>query len=61
MLTFFFSFVLLSNKNQWLKFKAWEDEYKRSWDMLQEDEKGSLQGVVSSIQHTKRRRFFLIL
>ncbi|OUM60143.1 hypothetical protein PIROE2DRAFT_63340 [Piromyces sp. E2] len=35
---------------------AWEDEYKRSWDILQEDEKGSLQGVVSSIQHTKRRR-----
>lgn len=29
---------------------AWEDEYKRSWDALIEDEAGSLLGVVSSMQ-----------
>ncbi|KAJ3104619.1 hypothetical protein HDU97_009010 [Phlyctochytrium planicorne] len=34
----------------------WEEEYKRSWDVLQEDEDGSLQGVVNSIVMQKRRR-----
>ncbi|KAJ3214123.1 hypothetical protein HDU67_002032 [Dinochytrium kinnereticum] len=34
----------------------WEEEYKRSWDVLQEDEDGSLQGVVNSIVLQKRRR-----
>ncbi|KAJ3102192.1 hypothetical protein HDU96_009720 [Phlyctochytrium bullatum] len=34
----------------------WEEEYKRSWDVLQEDEKGSLEGVVASIVMQKRRR-----
>ncbi|KAI9013111.1 Ssl1-like-domain-containing protein [Gaertneriomyces semiglobifer] len=37
---------------------TWEEEYKRSWDILQEDEQGSLQGIVSSIQQQqwKKRR-----
>ncbi|KAJ3273452.1 hypothetical protein HK104_004275 [Borealophlyctis nickersoniae] len=35
---------------------AWEEEYKRSWDELQEDEYGSLQGAVASIQQQLKRR-----
>ncbi|TPX66741.1 hypothetical protein SpCBS45565_g04287 [Spizellomyces sp. 'palustris'] len=35
---------------------SWEEEYKRSWDILQEDEQGSLQGVVASIQQQLKRR-----
>ncbi|KAJ3035474.1 hypothetical protein HDV00_003723 [Rhizophlyctis rosea] len=35
---------------------AWEEEYKRSWDVLQEDEQGSLQGVVASLQQQMKRR-----
>ncbi|KAJ3054431.1 hypothetical protein HK097_001836 [Rhizophlyctis rosea] len=38
---------------------SWEEEYKRSWDVLQEDEQGSLQGAVASIQQQlKRRRLY---
>ncbi|TPX59321.1 hypothetical protein PhCBS80983_g02535 [Powellomyces hirtus] len=35
---------------------SWEEEYKRSWDILQEDEQGSLLGVVNSIQQQMKRR-----
>lgn len=35
---------------------AWEEEYKRSWDVLQEDEHGSLAGVVNSLQQAAKRK-----
>ncbi|KAI8821039.1 Ssl1-like-domain-containing protein [Fimicolochytrium jonesii] len=35
---------------------SWEEEYKRSWDILQEDEQGSLVGAVNSIQQQLKRR-----
>ncbi|RKO93064.1 Ssl1-like-domain-containing protein [Blyttiomyces helicus] len=35
---------------------TWEEEYKRSWDVLQEDDSGSLLTVVQSFAHQKRRR-----
>ncbi|KAG0328748.1 hypothetical protein BGZ99_004608 [Dissophora globulifera] len=35
---------------------AWEEEYKRSWDVLQEDEHGSLAGVVNSLQKAAKRK-----
>ena len=35
---------------------AWEEEYKRSWDVLQEDEDGSLKRTVENLQHRKRKR-----
>ncbi|KAK9723377.1 hypothetical protein K7432_001986 [Basidiobolus ranarum] len=35
---------------------AWEEEYKRSWDVVQEDEQGSLRSVVANLQQQKRRR-----
>jgi len=41
---------------------AWEEEYKRSWDVLQEDEHGSLAGVVNSLQQAaKRKRYVAFL
>ncbi|KAG0348122.1 hypothetical protein BG004_006025 [Podila humilis] len=38
---------------------AWEEEYKRSWDVLQEDEHGSLAGVVNSLQQKAKRKRLL--
>lgn len=39
---------------------AWEEEYKRSWDVLQEDAEGRLSSVVSQLQkQRKRRRYFV--
>ena len=35
---------------------VWEAEYKRSWDVIQEDEHGSLQGVVASLQREMKRK-----
>ncbi|KAG5461150.1 MAG: RNA polymerase TFIIH complex subunit Ssl1 [Olpidium bornovanus] len=36
---------------------SWEEEYKRSWDVLQEDETGSLGSVVQNLlQQQKRKR-----
>ncbi|KAI9105872.1 Ssl1-like-domain-containing protein [Phlyctochytrium arcticum] len=35
---------------------SWEEEYKRSWDILQEDEQGSLNSVVANIQQQLKRR-----
>ncbi len=29
---------------------AWEEKYKRSWELLQEDVHGSLGGVISQLQ-----------
>jgi len=39
---------------------AWEEEYKRSWDVLQEDEHGSLAGVVNSLQQAAKRKRYMI-
>lgn len=36
---------------------AWEGEIQRSWDLVQEDEEGSLTGVVAGlVQSGKRKR-----
>ncbi len=35
---------------------TWEEEYKRSWDIFQEDEDGNLDGLVDSLQHHKKRK-----
>lgn len=48
-------------KNERLKGQsggyAWEDEYHRSWDVVKEDARGSLAGVVAGIvEETKKRR-----
>ncbi|CCH43771.1 General transcription factor IIH subunit 2 [Wickerhamomyces ciferrii] len=35
---------------------SWEDEYQRSWDIVKEDEAGSIAGIVSGLlQHQKKR------
>jgi transcription initiation factor TFIIH subunit 2 len=38
---------------------AWEEKYKRSWDLVQEDAYGSLQGVISTLQQQllKKKRY----
>lgn len=36
---------------------TWEESYKRSWDVIQEDEKGSLK-LLSSLNSLKRKRFY---
>ncbi|KAL7321186.1 hypothetical protein PS15m_000984 [Mucor circinelloides] len=38
---------------------AWEEEYKRSWDILQEDSEGRLSSVVSQLQQQRKRRRLL--
>ena len=35
---------------------AWEDEYRRSWDIVQEDASGSLEGIVSDLVDARKRR-----
>lgn len=35
---------------------SWEEEYKRSWDVLQEDAEGNLSSVVSQLQQQRKRR-----
>lgn len=35
---------------------SWEEEYKRSWDVLREDESGSLESAVNQLIANKRRR-----
>jgi len=36
---------------------AWEGEFERTWDLVQEDEEGSLTGVVAGlVQSGKRKR-----
>ncbi|KAJ2041756.1 hypothetical protein IW146_007922 [Coemansia sp. RSA 922] len=35
---------------------AWEEEYKRSWDVIQEDASGSIQSIVLGINDQQRRR-----
>lgn len=35
---------------------SWEEEYKRSWDVLQEDEEGRLSSVVAQLQQQRKRR-----
>lgn len=39
---------------------AWEEEYKRSWDILQEDSEGRLSSVVSQLQQQRKRRRCLL-
>ncbi|KAL1914932.1 uncharacterized protein VTP21DRAFT_7848 [Calcarisporiella thermophila] len=38
---------------------SWEEEYKRSWDIVQEDEHGSIQSVVANLQQQLKRRRLL--
>ncbi|CAG8605585.1 1602_t:CDS:2 [Paraglomus brasilianum] len=38
---------------------AWEEEYKRSWDVLQEDEDGSLRRIVEDLQNRMKRKRLL--
>ncbi|ORX51676.1 TFIIH basal transcription factor complex, subunit SSL1 [Hesseltinella vesiculosa] len=35
---------------------SWEEEYKRSWDVLQEDAEGRLSSVVAQLQQQRKRR-----
>ncbi|KAJ2803914.1 hypothetical protein H4R20_002704 [Coemansia guatemalensis] len=35
---------------------AWEEEYKRSWDVIQEDASGSIQSSVSGLSELQRKR-----
>lgn len=35
---------------------AWEDEYRRSWDIVQEDESGSIESIVSGLVDSQKRR-----
>ncbi|KAG0149074.1 hypothetical protein CROQUDRAFT_40536 [Cronartium quercuum f. sp. fusiforme G11] len=35
---------------------AWEEEYKRSWDVVREDDSGSLEGAVNQLMANKRKR-----
>ncbi|ODQ65760.1 component of the core form of RNA polymerase transcription factor [Nadsonia fulvescens var. elongata DSM 6958] len=36
---------------------AWEDEYQRSWDLVQEDEGGSLAGILAGLVEARKKRF----
>ncbi|ODQ82107.1 hypothetical protein BABINDRAFT_46317 [Babjeviella inositovora NRRL Y-12698] len=36
---------------------AWEDEYQRSWDIVKEDDGGSLEGIVTSLVEARKKRF----
>ncbi|KAF7728355.1 hypothetical protein EC973_006296 [Apophysomyces ossiformis] len=38
---------------------SWEEEYKRSWDVLQEDAEGRLSSVVAHLQQQRKRRRLL--
>ncbi|KAG2173579.1 hypothetical protein INT43_004997 [Umbelopsis isabellina] len=38
---------------------SWEEEYKRSWDVLQEDSEGRLSSVVAQLQQQMKRRRLL--
>lgn len=38
---------------------SWEEEYKRSWDVLQEDEEGRLSSVVAQLQQQRKRRRYV--
>lgn len=45
-----------TNKNY-----AWEEEYKRSWDILQEDDDGTLDRLVNSLKHQRKRKRCVLL
>lgn len=36
---------------------TWEDEYRRSWDIVQEDESGSLETIVSGLVESQKKRY----
>lgn len=38
------------------KGKAWEGQFERTWDQVQEDERGTLEGAVSDIMLTSKTR-----
>ncbi|CAH1757234.1 13968_t:CDS:2 [Entrophospora sp. SA101] len=38
---------------------SWEEEYRRSWDVIQEDEDGSLKRTVESLQNLLKRKRLL--
>ncbi|CDK29017.1 unnamed protein product [Kuraishia capsulata CBS 1993] len=35
---------------------SWEDEYRRSWDIVQEDESGSIESIVSGLVEAHKKR-----
>lgn len=35
---------------------VWEGEFQRSWDLVQEDEEGSLTGVVAGLAQSGKRK-----
>jgi transcription initiation factor TFIIH subunit 2 len=37
---------------------AWEQAYKRSWDVLQEDESGSLDKLILALQSRKKKKAY---
>nr|ODN92583.1 transcription initiation factor TFIIH subunit 2 [Cryptococcus depauperatus CBS 7841] len=43
-------------KNKDTGKQAWEEEFKKSWDIVQEDEKGSLESAVESLLARGRRK-----
>ena len=38
------------------KGKAWEGQFERTWDQVQEDERGTLEGAVSDMLLTSKTR-----
>ncbi|QPG73131.1 hypothetical protein FOA43_000436 [Brettanomyces nanus] len=36
---------------------SWEDEYRRSWDIVQEDESGSLETIVSGLVESQKKQY----
>ncbi|ODV86248.1 hypothetical protein CANARDRAFT_27501 [[Candida] arabinofermentans NRRL YB-2248] len=36
---------------------AWEDEYRRSWDIVQEDESGSIESIVLGLVESQKKRY----
>ncbi|KAG7699824.1 hypothetical protein KL930_004933 [Ogataea haglerorum] len=36
---------------------AWEDQYRRSWDIVQEDESGSIESIVSGLVESQKKRY----
>jgi hypothetical protein len=38
----------------------WEEAYKRSWDVLEEDEDGSLRGIIANLAAAQKRRRFSV-
>jgi transcription initiation factor TFIIH subunit 2 len=41
-----------------IRVSTWEGEFQRSWDVVREDESGSLETAVNDFERSKRRRLF---